>query len=83
MKINELNNGDEFGIDFYNPETEEIAITLSGKFIKMDGAYAQVQFFGEDEISLLHCGTEVRKTEFCRCRDAGVIPCGTCDKGKE
>ena len=63
MKIHELNNGDEFGIDFYNPETDEVELTSSGKFLRMDGMYAQVQFVGEDEVSFLGCGTEVRRIE--------------------
>lgn len=37
MKIHELNNGDNFEADFYNPETDELCWTLTGKFLHMAG----------------------------------------------
>ena len=61
MKLHELNKGDRFIAKFYNPDTDELVLTISGEFISIDGMYAIVALDGLKDCQNLSIDLEVEK----------------------
>lgn len=65
MKMYELQKGDRFKIEFYNPVTDDLEITVIGTFWGCDGMYGKVIPDGvnvpEGEYGYLSCSLEVEK----------------------
>ena len=59
LKIFELKKNDRFIANLYDPENDELALTISGVFKGMDGHYAKVMLYGCSELQYLHCSTIV------------------------
>lgn len=60
MKIYELKKGDNFKAEHLNSDGD-LEITITGKFLRMDGMYAHVMLHGKGEITFLSAMTEVEK----------------------
>lgn len=64
MKLYKLKKGQRFRCEFINPNTEEIELTVIGKFLGMDGTYGKVLLDGieynkEKPFTLYHNSLEV------------------------
>jgi hypothetical protein len=63
MKIHELKRNDNFKAYLHDPGTDEKCFTISGKFLKMDGMYAQVMLHGVGQVQFLSANMEVEKVK--------------------
>ena len=63
MKIYELKRNDNFKAYIYDSDTNKKCLTISGKFLKMDGMYARVMLHGVGQVQFLSATMEVEKVK--------------------